>query len=169
MVDLLSQDELDTLLAEFDTDGGGDEGLDFGGGDETGDESSLESDLADLLAGGVESQESEVSAPVQTSSTGNTGNKGDKGEKVPIPDSIKFILDVNVRASVEIGRTKMMLHDLVQLGQGSIIELTKSKTEKLDFLINNNHVAKGSAIVIKENVGIRLTEILSLEERIKQL
>jgi flagellar motor switch protein FliN/FliY len=84
------------------------------------------------------------------------------------PD-LNFILDIPLEVSVELGRAKIQINDLLQLGQGSVIELTKLAGEPLEILINQKLVARGEVVVINEKFGIRLTDIISPAERVKQL
>ncbi len=86
-----------------------------------------------------------------------------------IPKNLDFILDIPLQVTVELGRSKMVIHDLLQLGQGSVIELTKLAGEPLDVFVNGKLVARGEAVVVNEKFGIRLTDIISPAERIKQL
>ncbi|MBN2694227.1 flagellar motor switch protein FliN [bacterium] len=83
--------------------------------------------------------------------------------------SIDFILDVPVELSVELGRTKMVINELLQLGQGSVVELNKLAGESLDILVNNKLIARGEVVVINEKFGVRLTDIISPIERIEKL
>lgn len=83
--------------------------------------------------------------------------------------SIEFLLDVPLDVSVEIGRCRMMIHELLQLGQGAVIELDKLAGEPLDVLINNRLIARGEAVVVNERFGVRLTEIISPVERLERL
>ena len=82
--------------------------------------------------------------------------------------SIEFLLDVPLDLSVEIGRCRMMIHELLQLGQGAVIELNKLAGEPLDVLINRL-IARGEAVVVNERFGVRLTEIISPVERLERL
>lgn len=82
---------------------------------------------------------------------------------------INRILDIPLSITVELGRTKMLINDLLQLGQGSVIELTKLVGEPLEVLVNNRAVAKGEVVVVNEKFGIRLTEIISPQERVQTL
>jgi flagellar motor switch protein FliN len=87
-------------------------------------------------------------------------------------DSLKdmdFILDIPLEVSVELGRTKMLINELLQLGQGSVIELNKLAGEPLEIFINRKLVARGEAVVVNEKFGVRLTDIISPMERVKQL
>ena len=80
-----------------------------------------------------------------------------------------FILDIPLEVSVELGRTKMLINDLLQLGQGSVIELSKLAGEPLEILVNRKLVARGEVVVVNEKFGVRLTDVISPMERIRQL
>ena len=80
-----------------------------------------------------------------------------------------FLLDIPLEVSVELGRTSMLINDLLQLGQGSVIELNKLAGEPLEILINNRLIARGEAVVVNEKFGVRITDIVSPMERVKQL
>ncbi|MFO8032375.1 MAG: flagellar motor switch protein FliN [Desulfohalobiaceae bacterium] len=82
---------------------------------------------------------------------------------------MEFILDIPLHVSAELGRSKLMINDLLQLGQGSVIELDKLAGEPLEILVNGKLVARGEAVVINEKFGVRLTDIISPMERVKQL
>ncbi len=83
--------------------------------------------------------------------------------------SLEFILDIPLNVSVVLGRTRMLINDLLQLGQGSVIELTKIAGEPMEVLVNNKLIARGEVVVVNEKYGIRLTDIISPVERIEQL
>jgi flagellar motor switch protein FliN len=82
---------------------------------------------------------------------------------------LDFILDIPLEVSVELGRTKMLINDLLQLGQGSVIELNKLAGEPLEILVNRKLVARGEVVVVNEKFGVRLTDVISPMERLKQL
>lgn len=82
---------------------------------------------------------------------------------------INFLLDIPLVVMIEIGRTKMFIKDLLQLGQGSVIELDKMVGEPMDVFVNGKLIARGEVVVINEKFGIRLTDIISPAERIQQL
>ena len=86
-----------------------------------------------------------------------------------LPTNMDFLLDIPLEISVELGRTKMLINDLLQLGQGSVIELSKLAGEALDIFANQKLVARGEVVVVNEKYGIRLSEIISPTERIKRL
>lgn len=83
--------------------------------------------------------------------------------------NLDLIMDIPLKVSVELGRTKMMVSDLLNLGQGSVIELNKLAGEALEILVNDKLVARGEAVVVNEKFGVRLTDIISPQERVQQL
>ncbi len=85
------------------------------------------------------------------------------------PANLDFILDIPLEITVELGRTKMLIHDLLKLGQGSVIELPKAAGETLEILANNRLIAKGDVVVMNDKYGIRLTEVISTVERLENL
>jgi len=87
----------------------------------------------------------------------------------PPSTNLDFILDIPMEVSVELGRSKMLISDLLQLGQGSVIELTKLAGEPLEVLVNQKLIARGEVVVVNEKFGIRLTDIISPTERVKRL
>lgn len=82
---------------------------------------------------------------------------------------LDFILDIPLDVSAELGRTRLLINELLQLGQGSVVELNKLAGEPLEVYVNGKMVARGEAVVINEKFGIRLTDIISPMERVKQL
>jgi flagellar motor switch protein FliN len=82
---------------------------------------------------------------------------------------LDLILDIPLKVSVELGRTRLMVNDLLQLGQGSVIELSKLAGDPLEVLVNDKLVARGEVVVVNEKFGIRLTDIVSPLERIEKL
>lgn len=83
--------------------------------------------------------------------------------------NLSFILDIPLEISVELGKTEMLVNDLLKLGQGSVIELSKLAGETLEILANQRLVARGEVVVINEKYGVRVTEIISPMERVKKL
>ncbi len=83
--------------------------------------------------------------------------------------NLDFILDIPLEVSVELGRAKMLISDLLQLGQGSVIELTKLAGEPLEIYVNQKLIARGEVVVVNEKFGIRMTDIITPSERVKQL
>jgi flagellar motor switch protein FliN len=93
------------------------------------------------------------------------------GEGVPpgIGQNINLLLDVQLTLTVELGRTKQYVKDILGLGEGSIIELDKLAGEPVDLLVNNKLIAKGEVVVIDENFGVRVTDIVSPSERLSKI
>ena len=83
--------------------------------------------------------------------------------------SLDLILDIPLTVAVELGRSKMLINDLLQLGQGSVIELAKLVGEPLEVLVNQKLVARGEVVVVNEKFGVRLTDIVSPMERVQSL
>ena len=83
--------------------------------------------------------------------------------------SLDLILDVPVTIAMEIGRTKISIRNLLQLNQGSVVELDRLAGEPMDVLVNGTLVAHGEVVVVNEKFGIRLTDVISPAERIKNL
>jgi flagellar motor switch protein FliN/FliY len=102
----------------------------------------------------------------------STGVSGQKPPDTSAGDgsvNMEFVLDIPLEVTVELGRTKMLINDLLKLGQGSVIELTKLAGESLDILANQKAIARGEVVVVNEKYGIRLTEVISPMERIERL
>ena len=103
------------------------------------------------------------------SSTGNSGPKPQDASTGDGSVNMEFVLDIPLEVTVELGRTKMLINDLLKLGQGSVIELSKLAGESLDILANQKPIARGEVVVVNEKYGIRLTEVTSPMERIERL
>ncbi|MBN1916627.1 MAG: flagellar motor switch protein FliN [Verrucomicrobia bacterium] len=82
---------------------------------------------------------------------------------------IDFLLDVPVTVTVELGRTSMVIRDALNLGGGSVVELNKLAGEPVDVLINNKLVARAEVVVVNENFGVKVIDIVSPEERLRYL
>lgn len=83
--------------------------------------------------------------------------------------NLDVILDVPVTISMEIGRTQINIRNLLQLNQGSVVELERFAGEPLDVLVNGTLIAHGEVVVINDKFGIRLTDVISPSERVKRL
>lgn len=83
--------------------------------------------------------------------------------------NMDVILDIPVTLSVEIGRTKLNIRNLLQLNQGSVVELDRLAGEPMDVLVNGTLIAHGEVVVVNEKFGIRLTDVISAAERVKKL
>lgn len=83
--------------------------------------------------------------------------------------NLNMIMDIPLKLTAELGRTKIVVSDLLNLGQGSVIELNKLAGEPMEILINDKLIAKGEAVVVNDKFGVRLTDIISPKERVEQL
>ncbi len=112
---------------------------------------------------------SETNTATQTTNDATTAqmatNLGDEGQA----HNIDIVLDIPVTLSMELGRTRMSIRDLLQLKSGSVVELQKMADEPLDILVNGTLVAKGEAVVVDDRFGVRLTDVISPMERVKKL
>jgi flagellar motor switch protein FliN/FliY len=81
--------------------------------------------------------------------------------------TLEFLMDVALSVSVEVGRARMTISDLLQMGPGSVVELEKLAGEPLDIFINGKAVARGDAVIVNEKFGVRLTDIMSPEDRVE--
>lgn len=114
--------------------------------------------------------------PADTDSTGSKGPAGGDADRARRDAAagdgsvnMDFVLDIPLEVTVELGRTKMLINDLLKLGQGSVIELTKLAGESLEILANQKPIARGEVVVVNEKYGIRLTEVISPMERVERL
>ncbi len=112
----------------------------------------------------------EVASEAGDGATEEAGAKKPKKKVAPEQsENLDFLLDIPLRVSVELGRTKMLVNDLLQLGQGSVIELSKLAGEPMEIYVNDKMIARGEVVVVNEKFGVRLTDIISPQERIEQL
>lgn len=117
--------------------------------------------LAEKLAAEAESE---------TSAAGGRDNNNKVDEYDAQKDrNLQLILDIPLRVTVELGRTKMPVNELLNLGQGSVIELNKLAGEPMEVFVNDKLIARGEAVVVNEKFGVRLTDIISTKERVEQL
>ena len=85
------------------------------------------------------------------------------------PQGFDMILDIPVRITVELGRTKISIRNLLQLAHGSVVELDGLAGEPMDVLVNGTLIAQGEVVVVNDKFGIRLTDIITPQERIRKL
>lgn len=82
---------------------------------------------------------------------------------------LEFLFDVPLQVSVEVGRTKILLKDLLQMGEGYVVELDKLAGDPLDLYVNSRLIARGEAVKVGDKFGIKLTEVVSQSDRLEQL
>ncbi len=132
------------------------------------------SNLADQLA--AESEEIETSSDVDEVKPSKNGKNSGVNHDDGLSSSeegggknLELILDIPLKVTVELGRAKMPVSELLNLGQGSVIELTKLAGDPMEVLVNDKLIAKGEAVVVNEKFGVRLLDIISPKERVEQL
>jgi flagellar motor switch protein FliN/FliY len=96
-------------------------------------------------------------------------DKSEGNEPVVDKKNLDFILDIPLQVTVELGRTKLLVKDILQLSQGAVVELTKLAGEPLDIFVNSKLVARGEAVVVNEKFGVRLVDIVSPNERVEKI
>jgi len=101
----------------------------------------------------------------RSTSSDELSDEGEPGADV----NLDVVLDIPVNISMEIGRTKISIRNLLQLNQGSVVELDRLAGEPMDVLVNGTLIARGEVVVVNEKFGIRLTDIISPAERVKKL
>jgi len=94
---------------------------------------------------------------------------GSGQEKPATPQGFDMILDIPVRITVELGRTKISIRNLLQLAHGSVVELDGMAGEPMDVLVNGTLIAQGEVVVVNDKFGIRLTDIITPQERVRKL
>ncbi len=94
----------------------------------------------------------------QSRHTGESSNRG-----------LEFLYDVPLQISVEVGRSKILLRDLLKMGEGYVIELDKLAGEPLDLYVNSRLIARGEAVMVGDKFGIRLTDVISTADRVENL
>jgi flagellar motor switch protein FliN/FliY len=126
-------------------------------------------------AGGGHAVASEVAAPVESVAPASFANFG-SGAVAPAGaaaaaagNDLQMILDIPVQLTVELGRTRVPLKNILQLAQGSVVELETLAGEPMDVLVNGFLIAQGEVVVVNEKFGIRLTDIVTPSERMRRL
>ncbi|WMS87682.1 flagellar motor switch protein FliN [Pleionea litopenaei] len=117
-------------------------------------------EMADEWAAAMAEQDDTESAPLE--------NLKDEGKPLN-NENLDVILEIPVTLSMEVGRTNIAIRNLLQLNQGSVVELDRLAGEPLDVLVNGTLIAHGEVVVVNEKYGIRLTDVMSPSERIKKL
>jgi flagellar motor switch protein FliN/FliY len=118
---------------------------------------------AAALAEAEEGTEAQVTELEELSESGSADISSEEKRK------LDTILDIPVTISMEVGRSKINIRNLLQLNQGSVVELDRVAGEPLDVLVNGTLIAHGEVVVVNDKFGIRLTDVISQMERIKKL
>ena len=129
---------------------------------------STETEAEDPWAGALEEQ-ADVDATAAGVQAAPLDNLQDDSVDVGDEVNLDVILDIPVTIAMEIGRTTISIRNLLQLNQGSVVELDRLAGEPMDVLVNGTLVAHGEVVVVNEKFGIRLTDVISATERLKKL
>lgn len=124
-------------------------------------------EMADSADGGKSGETDSIDS--DTDSMGLSASLKERNQTTEHQPNIDFLLDIPLTISAELGRAKMIVYDLLQLSQGSVLELNKLAGEPLDIRINNKLIARGEAVVVNEKFGVRITDIVNPQERIENL
>ena len=180
----LSQDEIDRLFDEFGEGAVADEAAaktavtyDFRRPDRIPKEQLRSIHLMhDFLARNLASAGAGASGAVSVeppASEGSAAAKGDVNQLLALGSSaqhnLAMLLEVELELSISFGRTELPLQEILQLASGSIVELNRSVTDPVDVMVNNCVIARGDVVVVDGNYGIRVTEIVSRQERIRSI
>lgn len=114
-------------------------------------------------------QTASTSAPAAASAQPHVLEQFGAGGAAATANDLDMIMDIPVQLTVELGRTKMPIKNLLQLAQGSVVELSGMAGEPLDVLINGFLIAQGEVVVVNDKLGIRLTDIITPSERLRRL
>jgi flagellar motor switch protein FliN/FliY len=131
------------------------------------DDQSMDDDWGAAIAEQAKAEADALAA--QTASAAVFKDFSTKGARNDTPNDIDFILDIPVQLTVELGRTKIAIKNLLQLAQGSVVELDGLAGEPMDVLVNGCLIAQGEVVVVNDKFGIRLTDIITPSERIRKL
>ncbi|QLI80715.1 flagellar motor switch protein FliN [Chitinibacter fontanus] len=127
-------------------------------------------DIMDDWAAALAEQETVAPTPEAEAQPANIFQSFDtNATPAGAPNNIDMILDIPVALTVELGRTKIAIRNLLQLAQGSVVELDGLAGEPMDVLVNGCLIAQGEVVVVNEKFGIRLTDIITPAERIRRL
>ncbi|PKO93799.1 MAG: flagellar motor switch protein FliN [Betaproteobacteria bacterium HGW-Betaproteobacteria-1] len=134
--------------------------------DEINTETAVEDDWGAAMA-----EQAEASAVLQAKPENSQvfAEFSDQNKLTDTQNDIDFILDIPVQLTVELGRTKIAIKNLLQLAQGSVVELDGMAGEPMDVLVNGCLIAQGEVVVVNDKFGIRLTDIITPAERIRKL
>jgi flagellar motor switch protein FliN/FliY len=125
--------------------------------------------IAEQAAAEAAALQKQQTSSASTASAAVFQDFGTKNVRPDTPNDIDFILDIPVQLTVELGRTKIAIKNLLQLAQGSVVELDGLAGEPMDVLVNGCLIAQGEVVVVNDKFGIRLTDIITPSERIRKL
>lgn len=128
-----------------------------------------EEDVGDDWAAAMNEQAESESGAVEAAPADFQNLQEDVVIAGSMEENIEMILDIPVTVSVEIGRSKINIRNLLKLNQGSVVELDRLAGEPMDVIVNGTLIAHGEVVVVNEKFGVRLTDVISAAERVKKL
>ncbi|GED22857.1 flagellar motor switch protein FliN [Halomonas halmophila] len=120
-------------------------------------------------AEGTDTEASDASSEAARAACDSVFQPLEQGDNAALPRDLEMIMDIPVKLTVELGRTRLTIKQLLELAQGSVIELEGLAGEPMDILINGYLIAQGEVVVIEDKYGIRITEIITPSERVQKL
>jgi len=168
---IVSQDEIDSLLVEMQAETSGSAAKPEAGkkADPAMDPAAWGLTEDDLKENVAAASSKAKAAPASEAKKVNYQPLAPEGQSGAQPRAMEFVLDIPLMLTVEVGRTKMTIGELLTLGPGSIVELSKLAGEPLEIFVNEKLVARGEAVIVNEKFGIQLTDVISKAERIETL
>ena len=136
---------------------------------EMSDEDRMAAEWAAALAEAKPETASEIAAPAETVAAASFTNFAPTAANTAAGNDLNLILDIPVQLTVELGRTRIPIKHILQLAQGSVVELDALAGEPMDVLVNGYLIAQGEVVVVNDKFGIRLTDIVTPSERMRRL
>ena len=133
------------------------------------DQDALDDDWGAAIAEQAAAEAAALASQQQAASAAVFKDFSNKGPRPETPNDIDFILDIPVQLTVELGRTKIAIKNLLQLAQGSVVELDGLAGEPMDVLVNGYLIAQGEVVVVNDKFGIRLTDVVTPSERLRRV
>lgn len=130
---------------------------------------SAEAAMADDWAAALEEQGAPAAAPAEAARPASFRELKAEAPSGPVEEKLELVMDIPVTLSVELGRTRIQIRELLQLAQGSVVDLDRLAGEPMDVLVNGFLIARGEVVLVNDKFGIRLTDIISPSERAKRL
>ena len=139
------------------------------GADAPADAGSADAAIVDEWAAALEEQGAPSAPPAEAPRPASFQELKAETPPGPVEEKLELVMDIPVTLSVELGRTKIQIRELLQLAQGSVVDLDRLAGEPMDVLVNGFLIARGEVVLVNDKFGIRLTDIISPTERAKRL
>ena len=117
----------------------------------------------------MSNEQTPVAEPAAVADAESTSLLRDLGDAVPSTENLDLLLDVNLQVSVELGRARLKFRDVLNLAQGSVVELSRQSSEPVDIMVNGALLATGEVVVVDDHFAVRVTKLLNRVERLKRV